>query len=167
MRLFADDLGASLFESGARLHVESADGWRTLTIEQCRETPDFGIVAFEEIEGRDAAERLRNRAVYVEDDDLPELDEDEFYQFQLQGADVELMEHDDDRSPRRIGSVGGFFETHGANDVMVVWLDDDEDDELFVPMTAGAIQALDPDHPRVRLAPADRWAPEDSELHED
>ena len=167
IRLFADDLDREWFRSGSELHVETFDGMRSLTLETCRETPDFGIAAFEELDDRTDAEKLRNCSVYIDRDALPEPDDGEFYQFQLRGADVYLSLADPAANDaRRIGSVGGFFDANGANDVMVVWLGDDEDDELFVPMTEGAIQELDPNRPRVTLEPSEQWAPEGTNLED-
>jgi ribosomal 30S subunit maturation factor RimM len=62
-----------------------------------------------------------------------------------------------------VGTVGGFFAT-GANDVLVLWVDDDPEDELFVPMIEDAIAEIDDSAPRVTLRPLDDWAPEGTEL---
>ncbi len=71
------------------------------------------IAQFEEICGRDQAERLAGREVFVESDRLPELPEGEYYQFQLIGLSVET------RDGKALGTLSAVLET-GSNDVYVV-----------------------------------------------
>lgn len=161
VRLFAEDLDSEIYESGATVWIDSADGPRPMTVEGCRPTPKFGILKLEEISDRTAAERLTNLKVWVAQEDLPSLGEDEFYQVALRGCDVHLLEGGDSEASRIVGEVGGFFAT-GANDVMVVLTEDG--DEVFVPMIEAAIEALEPDKGRVILRPLDEWAAEGTEF---
>jgi 16S rRNA processing protein RimM len=59
-----------------------------LTIASVRGDEDFPIVAFAEVPDRDAAEALRGYVLEIGADQLPELDEDEFYPFDLTGLEV-------------------------------------------------------------------------------
>jgi 16S rRNA processing protein RimM len=59
-----------------------------LTIDAVRGDDDFPIVAFLEVEDRDAAEALRGYLLEVHSSELPELPEDEFYPFDLEGLQV-------------------------------------------------------------------------------
>ncbi|MFB6263807.1 MAG: ribosome maturation factor RimM [Bradymonadaceae bacterium] len=152
LRLFADALDSPIFEPGSRLYVESRDEPEPLVVEEVRPTPEFGIASFESVDDRNDAERYVNREVYVAADELPEVDEPEFYQYELEGSDVVAGRSDDP-----VGEVGGFFAT-GANDVMVVLTDADE--EVFVPMVEGVIEEIDPEGECVRIAPPERWAPD-------
>ena len=68
-----------------------------LTVETVRGDGDFPIVAFREVPDREAAEALQGYVLEVRSNQLPELDEDEFYPFDLQGLEV--------RDPR--GTVAG------------------------------------------------------------
>ncbi len=166
--MFADDLSSPLFGAGRTLWVHLRDGWESLTVEQVRETPKFGIAEFREVDGRDAAGRLRNESVFVPVESLPEPDADVFYQAQLKGRDVYMATEPSierviesavaSERWRRIGEVGGFFDTNGANDVMVVVLADGE--ELFVPMIEGAVAPVEPESDTIRVFHPSNWGPD-------
>jgi 16S rRNA processing protein RimM len=59
-----------------------------LTIEDVRGDGAFPIIAFREVADRTAAEALRGYVLLVGSNQLPELDEDEFYPFDLIGLAV-------------------------------------------------------------------------------
>lgn len=159
LRLFCDEPVLEVLESGTGLIVETAAGERELTVEQVRRTPTFAIVELREIEDRTEAERLTNCTVYVSADAMPSLEEGEYYQVELVGCEVRLPRREG-TGTRRIGEVGGFFET-GSNDVMVVLLE--EGGDLFVPMVEWAVSDIDPEAGRVVLAPLEQWAPDESD----
>jgi len=69
--------------AGARLPEQVA-----LTIESVRGGEDFPIVAFREIKDRDRAEAFCGYVLEVRSSQLPELDDDEFYPFDLIGLEV-------------------------------------------------------------------------------
>ena len=71
------------------------------------------IALFENIDDREAAERLVNRPIAVYREQLPESEEGEFYWTDLEGLAVELA----DGTP--LGTIDRMMAT-GANDVMVV-----------------------------------------------
>ena len=71
------------------------------------------IALFENIDDRDAAEKLVNRPIAVYREQLPESEEGEFYWTDLEGLAVELA----DGTP--LGTIDRMMAT-GANDVMVV-----------------------------------------------
>lgn len=157
IRFFPYNPESELLEPGLEIYLPKAD--RTLTVERARPTDDFVIVAFAEIDDRTQAESLTNLEVEVDEDVLPAPDDGEVYQKDLVGLEVALSD-DDGGEERVIGEIAGFFAT-GANDVMVVDLDDGG--ELYVPVVDAAIAVLTPERGAV-LHPLDRWAPEDTEL---
>ena len=59
-----------------------------LTIESVRGDDDFPIVSFEEIQTRDKAEAFAGYVLEIEGTELPELEEDEFYPFDLIGLEA-------------------------------------------------------------------------------
>jgi len=59
-----------------------------LIVENIRGDDDFPIVAFREVTDRNEAEALRGSVLEVSGDDLPGLDEDEYYPFDLIGLAV-------------------------------------------------------------------------------
>jgi 16S rRNA processing protein RimM len=71
------------------------------------------IALFEDIDDREAAERLVNRPIAVYREQLPESEDGEFYWTDLEGLAVELA----DGTP--LGTIDRMMAT-GANDVMVV-----------------------------------------------
>jgi 16S rRNA processing protein RimM len=75
---------------------------------------------------------LVNQELTVGEDDLPEPDENEYYEYRLLGLDV-LDEKDG-----KIGTVGRIMHTKG-NDILVVT----GEKEMFVPMTEEYILAVD------------------------
>jgi 16S rRNA processing protein RimM len=61
-----------------------------LTVEDVRGHGAFPIVAFQEVPDRNQAEALSGYILEVPSTELPDLDEDEFYPFDLQGLEVRL-----------------------------------------------------------------------------
>ena len=59
-----------------------------LTVESVRGDDAFPIVAFEEVTDRNRAEALSGYILEVPSAELPDLDDDEFYPFDLQGLEV-------------------------------------------------------------------------------
>jgi 16S rRNA processing protein RimM len=59
-----------------------------LTVESVRGDEGFPIVGFREIAGRDKAEALAGYVLEIRSGDLPDLEEDEFYPFDLIGLEA-------------------------------------------------------------------------------
>ncbi len=57
----------------------------TFKITDIREHPKGWLLDFEDCNDRNAAEALKRSALYVKHEDLPQLEEDEFYYHQLEG----------------------------------------------------------------------------------
>jgi 16S rRNA processing protein RimM len=70
-----------------------------LTISAVRGDEGFPILGFREVASREAAEALRGYLLEIRSDQLPELEEDEFYPFDLVGLEVR------DRSGAVVGRV--------------------------------------------------------------
>ena len=162
VRVFTEEPDWALFEPGATLYVEGGMGdRRAVTIEKWRIADKFVIAKFESIDDRNEAGKLSNRMLTVPEGELPDLDEAEYYHFDLEGREVQLRSGGAEEEPRRVGAVSGIFET-GANDVLVVELD--AGDELYVPMFEGAVEPIAPDDDVVYLRPLEEWAPEDTDI---
>lgn len=138
--------------------MRSADSDDPIEVENARPANQFTIVKLVDIDDRDQARELTNAEVFLEREFFPEVDPEEVYQKDLEGSEVAILEADDG-STRVIGEVAGFFET-GANDVMVVQLEDDQ--RLLVPVIESAIAALDAEG--VLLHPLEQWAPAGTDL---
>ena len=84
-----------------------------------------GIVAkLQNINDRDQAEELKGAEIWVARQEMPELAENEFYWFQLEGLNVVSVDGD------ALGRVKRMMET-GANDVIVVV--DADKQEILIP----------------------------------
>jgi 16S rRNA processing protein RimM len=107
-----------------------------LTIETVRGDEDFPIVAFREISDRDQAEALRGYVLEILSSQLPELDEDEFYPFDLIGLEAR------DLSGSVLGKVTDAVESP-AHAILIVSLDTGR--EALAPFVKAAV-------PRVEVA---------------
>lgn len=157
IRLFTEDPHSDIFGEGKRLFVESRTGVDEYVISSWRVTDDFVILGLESVEDRTAAERLTNLDVYVEESAFPELEDGEYYEYELEGRDVVAATGRGDEEVEAIGTVAGIFAT-GANDVLVV--ERGEGEELFVPMVEDVVRAIDDEQGRVVVESLDEWAPE-------
>lgn len=98
------------FEKGRVLHLE--DG-RTLTVVRYREQKDFGYCYFEGIDSIEKAEQLKTKNLFIAQDDLPELEEGQYYYHELMNCTVYNEEKEN------LGEVVDILET-GANLVLRV-----------------------------------------------
>lgn len=111
--------------AGARLRQQVR-----LTVESVRGDEDFPIVAFREIADREAAEGYRGHLLEVRCAQLPELDEDEFYPFDLVGLEVR------DPEGTAVGRVTEALESP-AHALLAVRLQSGP--EVLVPFVAAAV----------------------------
>lgn len=96
------------------LLIESRkEGWKSVKIEAFKEHGDGFVAKLVEVEDRDQAALITNAQLGVTRENLPELDEEQFYLNDLIGLTV--FNQDD----VELGQVLDFIAT-GANDVMVV-----------------------------------------------
>ena len=130
---------SDIFESGRSfLLMDVQGGTHTHAIDWVRPHKRGLIIAFQEIRSREAAEALRHADIYMKRSDLPVLEEDTYYWFQLVGLSVI---NSDGGCLGRISSIM----TTGSNDVYVV---KDEargaDYEVLVPALASVVLSVDP-----------------------
>lgn len=131
--------GTELYcRAGRRPHAGPRDSAgserRLLRIEAVRPTTGALLVSFAGIENRTAAESLRGAVLEIPASSLPELDEDEFYPFELQGLRVE-----DEEGVVR-GAVLELLDTP-ANPVLSLSLADGG--TVLVPFTHEAVPVVD------------------------
>ncbi len=155
---------ASRTLSEAMIATITRDGQELMEaeVERARYADRFIILKLDGVDDRDEADALKHAHLEVDYEDLPELEEGQFYYIELVGAPVyvapdENVDIDEDKTDA-IGVVERFFAT-GANDVMVV--DRDGDDALFVPLVEHAVFVLDFERHLVVLQPLEIWAPAD------
>ncbi len=164
IRVFPFNPNSETITEGLEVYLEcDGDGPLATTVEQARYTDRFIITKFEDIDDRDVVDEFKHGRVFVDYDDLPKLDDDEFYYVDLVGAPVYVADTEDgditeDDEP--IGVVDRFFAT-GANDVLVV--DRDDSDDLYAPLVEHAVSLLDFERQLIVLQPLEIWAPADDE----
>ncbi len=90
-------------------------------IEQGREQGKGIVLKLKGVENRNQSEILRRANLYIEREDLEELDDDEFYWHQLEGLQVYSTQSAEgaEATPVLLGLVDHLIET-GSNDVLVL-----------------------------------------------
>lgn len=93
--------------------IESNSQWRGYDVESARPQGKGWVVKLKDVDDRDAALQLMHGRVAVREDQLPELEEGEYYWRELLGLDVVTTQG------QALGTISKMLET-GANDVLVV-----------------------------------------------
>jgi len=105
-----------------------------------RRHQDVALIRLEGYEDRTAAEMLRGSVLYVAVEDAVALDEDEYYEFQMEGLAVVTDEGES------LGEIVEVFTAPGANDVFVVR---GPLGELLIPVIEDVVVELKPDAGRI------------------
>ena len=116
-----------------------------VTIERSRVFKSMVIAKIEGVDTPEAAEKLRNKVLYMHRDDL-ELDDDTYFIQDLIGMEVR-----DADSGELYGTIADVMQT-GANDVYVV---QSGDKELLVPAIADVVISTDVDGNVMTIRPLD------------
>jgi len=103
-----------------------------LIIERRRETPNGFLIKFKGIDDRDAAEKLRGQEIVCHPNQLPELEDDEFYSYQLIGLKVCTSE-------KEIGTIKEVMSTRGQ-DLLVV---EGDGKEFLIPAVPDILVEVD------------------------
>ena len=128
--LVTDDV-KDRFAKGRVLTLE--DG-QTLTVVSFRMQKGFGYAKFEEITDIDQAEKLKTKALLISKEQLPELEEGEYYYHQLMDCTVY------DQSGNDCGKVTDILET-GAHIVLRVQR---EKESFLLPFVEAFVSSVDP-----------------------
>lgn len=112
-------------------------------IQQTRWKNDLLLLKFKDINDRDIVSKLTNENVYVRADQLPPLEDDEFYYHQLLGLNVYDVEG------FYLGQISEILKT-GANDVYLIR--GDEGDELLIPAIEDVILEIDLEQQKMLVA---------------
>ena len=122
LKLFTDDV------KNLKRHT-SYDGGK-LTLKSVRPNKDGAIAAFDQITNRNAAEAARGTELVVSRDDLPPLEEGEYYYSDLVGLPCFSSDGTD------LGRCIAVY-NFGAGDVLEIQKPDDK--KFMVPMNADAV----------------------------
>ena len=99
-----------VLQTYSAMHLEDEE---TLHLEKTFEKSDRLIVKFKGHNDRNAAEKLRDKEVFIFEEDLPELEEGEFYLYQLEGLLVKNLQN------IILGKIKGSAGTK-SNEVLVI-----------------------------------------------
>lgn len=93
--------------------VKKGRTWQTMTFKHAENRSKFIVVNMDGYLDRTSCEELTNCEIGVNRQQLPELEDNEFYWKDLEGLEVE------NKQQEHLGKVSHLFET-GSNDVLVV-----------------------------------------------
>ncbi len=118
------------FARGSTLYLDEKT---KLTVEKYSNYKGFGYVYFEQIKSIEEAEKLRSKTLYLPEDELHELEEDEYYYHELNGCKV-INEKGEET-----GVVTDILET-GANLVLRV---KNGDSQYLLPFVDAFVKDVD------------------------
>lgn len=122
------------------LLVRQRDEWIELKPERIRFQKDIFYIKFFGYDGLEKVTSFINRELFVREEDLPGLEPDEYYDYQLIGLDVVNKAGD------LLGKVDFIIHTK-ANDVIVV----KGEKEILIPMIDTFISSVDIEHSVIKV----------------
>ena len=130
----------------ATIYLERTNGeQKAYQLLQSRSKGERDIVTLKEVNAREEAAALTGCEVYVQNSDLPELAEGEYYAYQLVGLNVETD------TGKKLGKVKSVFST-GANDVYEVLAEDaSPGSEVLIPATEEVILEIDVNEQKILI----------------
>ena len=137
--LYSIDL--EMLQTLEQLFVNTGSDWKQLTLNSSQGYDDFTILNFNEIQDRTEAEAYRDQEILTLRDDLPGLDDDEYYINDLVGCDV-VNERNEN-----LGKVIEIL-SPGAHEVLLI---SDGDSETLVPLVDEWIAKIDIQAKRIQV----------------
>jgi len=121
------------FEQLAHIYIEQ-DDFVKYDVEDSRLSDRFVFIKFKEVQSRDEAERLRDKYLYIPDEELFPLKDDEFYHHQLIGLKVF------DQDNGYLGVVKD-IETYPLNDFLSI--ESENKKNYLIPVVKDFIKEVD------------------------
>lgn len=132
------------FEGLEKVVAVSADGTRAdLKIEDFWFQKDRIVLRFDEFDSVEKAQALRDVEICIPETDAAELDEGEFFDWQLEGCAVETLEGE------TIGTVRELMRT-GGTEILVV---ENEGREYLIPFAESICTEVDIEGKKIRVDP--------------
>ena len=124
-----------------QLFVNTGNNWTQLSLKSCQGYNDYAILGFNEINDRTEAETYRDLELFTNRDDLPKLEDGEFYLDDLIGCEV---------VNEKLTSLGKVVEvlTPAAHEVLVV---KQGGTETLVPLVDEWVVAIDTTARRIQV----------------
>jgi len=140
IRSFAESL--SLFKSGCSIVVRQSSGQnKSLEIKWVKPHTGTALIKFQGINNRSQAEALLGAELFIPKQELPELEDDARFWFDLIGMAVYTTED------KYLGRIESIIET-GSNDVYVV---QDDNKEVLIPALESVVLDIDVKAQRMRV----------------
>jgi len=144
LRLLPHNPDSPLLESVERVAITDGAGEpRWMRIVGRRPHKRFMLLRFENVDTAEAADQIVGRVVAVPRDQLPELEDEEFYHVDLLGCAVATADG------RELGQVEEILQT-GSNDVLVVR---HQGAEVLVPWIDEVVVEVDCERRRIVIDP--------------
>ena len=137
--LYSIDL--DMLQNMEQLFVNTGTEWKTLTLRNYQGYDDFAILSFNEIPDRTEAETYRNQEIFIAREEMPDLDEDEFFIDDL--IDCEVVNERDE-------SLGKVVEiiSPGAHEVLLI---KQGDSETLIPLVDEWVTDIDIEAGKIRV----------------
>lgn len=113
-------------------------------VERLRQQKNMLVIKFEGVDTRDAAEALRNTELFVDREDLPELEEGEIYLMDLIGMDV----YEEGPGSQLLGEVTDVIQ-NTSQDLIKVARDDGS--EMLIPFVDPIVTLVDEAEGRIEV----------------
>jgi len=140
IRSYAESL--SLFKPGCPIAVRERGGQeKSLEIKWVKPHAGTALIAFKGINERHQAQALIGAELFVPKDELPELEEDSYFWFDLIGMAVYTT------ADEYLGRIESIIET-GSNDVFVV---QDNKKEVLIPALESVVIGIDTKAKRMQV----------------
>jgi 16S rRNA processing protein RimM len=135
IKVTSSEVETTAFAKGNKVYLENIDGTKQiLTIRSSRRHQgQFAILALQEVQGPEEAQKLVGCSVFVAKENLAKLSPNEFYWYQLKGLQVRTTEGN------FLGIIEEIFPT-GSNDVFVVRK---KGTEILIPATEDVVVEID------------------------
>ncbi len=141
--LYSIDL--EMLQNLEQLFVNTGDEWKQLTLRNSQGYDDFAILSFKEIHDRTQAEAFRDQEIYTVREDLPELNDDEFYIDDL--IDCEVVNEKNEC----LGKVEEIL-SPAAHDIIVV---KSGNEEILIPLVNDWIVDIDLEARKIQVNSAE------------
>lgn len=112
-------------------------------VTRCRLSKGSAIIKLEGIDSIDDAERLKGHKAYIEESELPELEEDEYYWFELVGLEVYTEDG------RYLGRVESLID-RALQSLLVVRNDEKE---ILIPLSEPIVKEVKLGESRIIISP--------------
>jgi 16S rRNA processing protein RimM len=112
-----------------------------ILLEELQSRPKNLVGRFEGLHDKDSADRLRGKNIYINKTDLPSLDQDEFYHFELIGMEAFTDERSD--------AIGIVSEVHNFPAADTVEIKPNYGDPFLIPLTGESIIRIEKDSRKI------------------